>query len=102
MYKGVFKAVYEIVKQIPKGRVATYGDIANLMGNKHFTQRVGYALYAIKDIEAVPTHRVVNRYGELSKSFRFGGVDGQRELLEKEGIVFEEKAKVDLEKYRWK
>ena len=68
-----FYAVYEIVKLIPKGKVATYGDIAKISGNPRASREVGYALHKNPEFEIIPCHRVVDREGRLAKSFAFGG-----------------------------
>ncbi|HHU83564.1 MAG TPA: MGMT family protein [Clostridiales bacterium] len=91
--------IYEIVKKIPKGKVATYGQVAFLAGNPRWARVVGYALHNNPDPENIPCHRVVNRKGEVSKAFVFGGANMQVELLEKEGVVFNSDGKIDLEKY---
>lgn len=101
MSKGVFQLVYEQVKRIPKGKVATYGQIASYIGNRHFSQVVGFALHSNPDPEHIPCHRVVNRFGELSAAFAFGGADRQRELLEQEGVIFTNDGKVNMEKCLW-
>lgn len=100
MEKSVFELIYEVVKQIPRGKVATYGQVAALAGNKRWARVVGYALHANPDPEHIPCHRVVNRLGEVSKAFVFGGENRQIELLESEGVVFTD-GRVDLELYRW-
>ncbi|MEE1314858.1 MAG: MGMT family protein [Faecalimonas sp.] len=100
MEKSVFELIYEVVKQIPRGKVATYGQVAALAGNKRWARVVGYALHANPDPEHIPCHRVVNRLGEVSKVFVFGGENRQIELLESEGVVFTD-GRVDLELYRW-
>lgn len=97
---GTFQRVYEIVRKIPKGRVTTYGQIALLLGNPRMSRVVGYALHVNPDQSAIPCHRVVNRFGGLSEAFAFGGINCQRELLEKEGIIFTDE-NVDLKKYMW-
>lgn len=97
--KSVFEMIYEIVKKIPKGKVATYGQVAFLAGNPRWARVVGYALHNNPDPENIPCHRVVNRKGEVSKAFVFGGANMQVELLEKEGVVFNSDGKIDLEKY---
>lgn len=99
--KNTFDLVYDIVMKIPKGMVATYGDIAKRMGNPRWSQIVGFALHVNPMPGIIPCHRVVNRFGETSKAFAFGGEDKQRELLEEEGIEFMPNGRIDLEKYRW-
>lgn len=99
---NTFERIYEVVKKIPYGRVATYGQIAALCGNPHLSQIVGYALHVNPDPENIPCFRVVNRFGETSKAFAFGGEDVQRNLLEAEGIEFLQDGRIDLEKYIWR
>lgn len=94
-----FEKIYEVVKRIPKGKVATYGQVAFLAGNPRWARVVGYALHNNPAPGVVPCHRVVNREGRVSCSFAFGGGKTQRELLENEGIVFEKDGHIDLEKY---
>lgn len=101
MEKNTFELIYDVVKQIPKGTVATYGQVAALAGNKRWSRVVGYALHVNPDPEHIPCHRVVNRLGEVSKAFAFGGENRQIKLLENEGVRFEE-GRVDLKKYGWK
>ena len=100
MNKSAFELIYDVVKQIPKGKVATYGQVAALAGNKNWSRVVGYALHANPDPEHIPCHRVVNRMGEVSKAFVFGGENQQIALLENEGVKLDGN-RVDLEKYRW-
>lgn len=89
--KGFFESVYEIVKSIPEGKVITYGDIAFLLGNKKLARQVGYALHVNPDPENIPCYRVVNRFGQVSSSFAFGGGEEQKRRLRKEGVEFDEK-----------
>ena len=97
---GTFEKIYEVVKRIPCGKVATYGQVAAMAGNPHWSQVVGYALHVNPDPNTIPCHRVVNRFGECSGAFAFGGKETQRMLLEGEGIEFTD-GKVDLRKYLW-
>lgn len=99
--KSTFELVYDAVRQIPKGKVATYGDIAARIGNPRLSRVVGYALHVNPEPVTIPCHRVVNRFGEVSKAFAFGGENEQRKLLEQEGVEFDAEGRVDLEKYRW-
>ncbi len=101
MQQSTFELIYDVVKQIPKGSVATYGQVAALAGNKRWTRVVGYALHANPDPGNIPCHRVVNREGMVSEAFAFGGGNRQVELLRGEGVEVVDK-KVDLEKYQWK
>ena len=101
MEQTTFERIYEVVKQIPKGCVATNGQVASLAGSKRWARVVGYALHANPDPEHIPCHRVVNRFGEVSKAFAFGGENRQIKLLETEGVEFVD-GKVDLERFQWK
>lgn len=98
----VFEKIYEVVCNIPKGKVATYGQVALLAGNPRWARVVGYALHVNPAFGVVPCHRVVNREGKTAESFAFGGSDIQRQMLENEGIVFEEDGHIDLKKYQWR
>ncbi|MBO5421367.1 MAG: MGMT family protein [Clostridia bacterium] len=98
----VFEKIYEVVCNIPKGKVATYGQVALLAGNPRWARVVGYALHVNPAFGVIPCHRVVNREGKTAESFAFGGSDIQRQMLENEGIVFEEDGHIDLKKYQWK
>lgn len=86
-----FDKVYEVVKRIPYGKVASYGQVACATGNPRAARQVGWALHINPEPDVIPCYRVVNRYGKTSKAFAFGGEDVQRELLEKEGVEFDEK-----------
>ena len=89
MEKSTFDLIYDIVRQIPKGTVATYGQVAALAGNRRWSRVVGYALHVNPDPEHIPCHRVVNRLGEVSKAFAFGGENRQVDLLMQEGVFAE-------------
>lgn len=92
------KRIYEAVKRIPKGRVATYGQVAELAGDKNMARAVGNALHRNPDPENIPCYRVVNAKGELAGAFAFGGEDVQAKLLEADGIPVID-GRVDLEQY---
>ena len=96
---STFEKIYEIVKSIPKGKVATYGQVAFLAGNPRWARVVGYALHINPDPSIIPCHRVVNRDGKVAEKFVFGGGEVQRQLLESEGIIFESNGRIDLRKY---
>jgi len=96
-----FSAVYEAVKRIPPGKVATYGQIARLCGNPRMARQVGWALHQNPRQGEIPCHRVLNRFGGCCEGFAFGGLGAQQLLLEAEGIVFNEAGNVDLTKYQW-
>lgn len=90
--------VYKIVKQIPEGRVTTYGQIALKLGNPNLSRQVGWALHANKSAN-VPCHRVVDRNGRLAPNFAFDGAKEQKKRLELEGVVFTDEMHVDLSKF---
>ena len=95
-----FDLIYEQVKLIPKGCVATYGQIARLAGNPRWSRVVGYALHVNPQPGIIPCHRVVDRNGHLSSAFAFGGVNRQEELLKQEGVAVID-GKVDMNVYIW-
>ena len=99
--KNTFEKIYEIVCQIPYGTVATYGQIAALAGNKRLSRVVGYALHVNPRPEEIPCYRVVNRFGEVSEAFAFGGGNRQKDLLMAEGVEFRD-GRVVMEKYQWR
>lgn len=92
------KRIYEAVKKIPKGCVATYGQIAQMAGNKGMARAVGNALHKNPDPDNIPCYRVVNSKGELSGAFAFGGAKRQEELLKADGIEVIN-GKVSLKEY---
>jgi methylated-DNA-protein-cysteine methyltransferase related protein len=92
---------YALVTRIPKGRVATYGQIAALAGLPGRARHVGHALRELEDGSKVPWHRVVNAQGTISLPGREGHAGYQRFLLEKEGVIFDSRGRIDLERYRW-
>lgn len=96
---NTFEKIYDVVKSIPKGKVATYGQVAAIAGNPRWARVVGYALHINPDPSTIPCHRVVNREGKVAEVFAFGGGEIQRKLLEAEGIVFEPDGTVNLKKY---
>lgn len=96
---NTFEKIYDVVKSIPKGNVATYGQVACLAGNPRWARVVGYALHNNPDSSTIPCHRVVNREGRVAPNFAFGSGEVQRKLLEAEGIVFESNGRINLEKY---
>lgn len=100
MKDNTFNKIYNVVKSIPKGYVATYGQVAAMAGNPRWSRVVGYALHVNPDPANIPCHRVVNRFGEPSKAFVFGGVNAQIELLQKEGVTFLSDGRVDLTKHQ--
>ena len=95
------KRIYDAVRKIPKGKVATYGLVAQLAGNPKMSRAVGNALHKNPDPDNIPCYRVVNSKGELSGEFAFGGMDIQAKLLRADGIEVVD-GKVDLKKYMMK
>lgn len=93
------EAVYELVKKIPKGKVVTYGQIAECLGNKNKARVIGNIIHNNPDPANIPCHRVVNRKGEVADNFAFGGGKIQRVKLENEGIRFEDNGTVNLKRY---
>lgn len=92
------KRIYEAVKRIPAGYVATYGQVAEMAGNKKMSRAVGNALHKNPDPDNIPCFRVVNSKGELAGAFAFGGEDVQAKLLKADGVEVID-GKVDLKKY---
>ena len=94
------KRIYEAVKKIPKGRVATYGQVAEMAGDRKMARAVGNALHKNPDPDGIPCFRVVNSKGELAGEFAFGGAGVQASLLEAEGIEVVN-GKVDLKRFQF-
>ncbi|NOY51585.1 MAG: MGMT family protein [Chlorobi bacterium] len=102
MGKGFFERVYEVTKQIPYGRVSSYGAIANYLGSRGSARMVGWAMNASKsNIESIPAHRVVNSSGLLSGKRHFGGSDTMCELLESEGVAIIDDEIQNFEEVFW-
>jgi len=101
---GFFQRVYEVVRQVPAGRVATYGQVATLLGSPRAARQVGFALSALRhseELDAVPWHRIINGRGLISvRGDTIRGHDQQR-LLETEGVIFDEQGKTSLSVYGW-
>lgn len=95
-----FDRVYKVVAKIPKGKVTTYGAIAEACGIKSAARTVGWALNGVKN-SALPCHRVVNRYGALTGKIHFGDVHLMEELLCSEGVEFDDEGCVNMNKYLW-
>lgn len=98
--KNTYEKIYDVVRQIPRGYVATYGQVADLAGNVRWARVVGYALHVNPDPTGIPCYRVVNKEGRVSSAFAFGGENRQIELLEKDGVEFID-GHVDMNKYQW-
>ena len=102
MSSEIYPNIYSIVKQIPCGRVATYGQIALLAGIPGHARQVGYAMHALSDNSSVPWHRVINAKGEISIHSEPLYADIQRHLLEAEEISFDNHNRIPLDRYQWK
>ncbi len=98
---NTFEIIYEQVKKIPAGKVASYGQIALMAGNPRWSRVVGYALHVNPQPGIIPCHRVVTKDGKLADSFAFGGKNVQRDLLLSEGVTFIDDTTVDMEKCRY-
>jgi methylated-DNA-protein-cysteine methyltransferase-like protein len=101
MEANFFERVYEIVKQIPSGKVTSYGAIAKALGTARSARMVGWAMNAAHNREDVPAHRVVNRTGLLTGKHHFDGTNLMQQLLESEGITVVDNQIVDFEKHFW-
>ena len=105
MAAAIYELVWATVKRIPRGRVATYGQVATLAGMPRHARQTGYALAATPANLKIPWHRVINAQGRISlrlKHWDSGNDDLQRILLEAEGVLFDESGRVDLKRFRWK
>ena len=99
--ENFFERVYEIARQIPEGKVTSYGAIAKALGTARSARMVGWAMNAAHGKEDVPAHRVVNRKGLLTGKFHFDGTNLMQQLLESEGIEVENNQIIDFEKHFW-
>jgi len=93
--------IWSVVKRIPRGRIATYGQIAELAGIAGHARQVGYALNALREGSSVPWHRVVSSFGKISARSSDDSHELQRKLLEAEGIEFDSAERLDLRRFRW-
>lgn len=99
--ENFFERVYEVVRQIPFGKVTSYGAIAKAIGSPQSSRMVGYAMNASHELDDVPAHRVVNRNGILTGKHHFDGTNLMQQLLEAEGIKVVDNKIVDLKQYFW-
>ena len=97
-----YERIYAVVRRIPRGRVATYGQVASLAGLLGHARQVGYALHKLPDNSDVPWHRVINAKGEVSGRSEPGYDFIQRGMLEAEGVAFDESKRMDLSRFRWR
>ena len=102
MGSNSYQRIYAVVRRIPEGRVATYGQVASLAGLAGHARQVGYALHALPKGAAIPWHRVVNADGGISLRSIPGGELVQRGLLEREGIRLDQRGRVPLARVRWR
>lgn len=101
MEANFFERVYEIARQIPEGKVTSYGAIAKALGTARSARMVGWAMNACHNRDDVPAHRVVNRKGLLSGKHHFAGTNLMQQLLENEGVEVVDNQIVDFEKHFW-
>ncbi|WP_296143171.1 MGMT family protein [uncultured Flavobacterium sp.] len=99
--ENFFQRVYQVARQIPYGKVTSYGAIARFLGATGSARMVGWAMNASHKMEDIPAHRVVNRKGLLSGKHHFEGTNLMQQLLENEGIKVEENQIIDFEKHFW-
>jgi methylated-DNA-protein-cysteine methyltransferase-like protein len=100
MQRSFYQRVIDAIRKIPEGQVTTYGEIAKLAGNPHSARQVAYILHSSSSKENLPWHRVINSKGCIALKHKHG-YELQRQLLEQEGVVFEEHGCIDLERYLW-
>ncbi len=98
---GFFEQVYRLVRQIPAGKVTSYGAIARMLEHPHAARTVGWALHGLPRGTDVPWHRVINSRGRVSTRFPERGVNLQRALLESEGVEFDEDGYVNWDRFGW-
>jgi len=101
MSSSSYQKIYQIVKKIPRGKVATYGQIAILAGFPRQARLIGYALNSLPEDLEIPWHRVINSQGKISFSADSGWYEYQKSLLENEGIEFSPAGKIDLQQFQW-
>jgi methylated-DNA-protein-cysteine methyltransferase-like protein len=102
MTSPTYRRIYSVVRRIPRGRVASYGDVARRAGLAGRARQVGYAMHALPSGTRIPWHRVVNAKGEISRRSRGGGELTQRILLEREGVRFNARGRIDASRFAWR
>lgn len=102
MSSDLYEKIYAVVRRIPRGRVASYGQIARLARLEGYARHVGYAMNALPDDSDVPWHRVINAQGAISPRAIPDGAYWQRHLLEEEGVTFDARGRIALQKFWWK
>jgi methylated-DNA-protein-cysteine methyltransferase-like protein len=98
----IYSLIYQTVNRVPRGKVATYGQIARLAGIAGHARQVGYALHRLPDGSSISWHRIINRKGQISLQSDMLARSLQRALLESEGVVFDKNDTVALKKYQWR
>jgi methylated-DNA-protein-cysteine methyltransferase-like protein len=101
MPSDTYTRIYSVVRRIPRGRVATYGQVASLAGLSGHARQVGYALHALPENTGVPWHRVINAKGEISLRSAVGGHHEQRMRLQREKVGFDQRDRVNLDHFGW-
>ena len=99
---ATYARIYAVVRRLPRGKVATYGQVAALAGLRGHARQVGYAMYALRPGMAAPWQRVVNAKGEISRRATFGDELRQRMLLEAEGVEFDWRGRIPLKRFGWR
>jgi methylated-DNA-protein-cysteine methyltransferase related protein len=97
-----YQKIYRVIEKIPRGKVATYGQVATLAGLPGHARQAGYALAALPNDHDLPWQRVVNARGEISRRSEPGSEGLQRALLEAEGVVFDTHGRIDLKRFLWR
>ncbi len=100
-HSNIYEKIYEVVANIPEGRVASYGQVAWMAGHPGAHRVVGYAMSRVPGGLNLPCHRVVNKAGEMAPFHVFGGEGFQRSLLEQEGVTFLKNGRIDMKKCQW-
>jgi methylated-DNA-protein-cysteine methyltransferase-like protein len=101
MVSTTYEKIYAVVRRVPRGRVVTYGQVAWMAGLRGAARQVGYALHALPEKHNVPWHRVINAHGRVSKRSSSDHDELQRVLLEAEGVSFDERGRVRLDRFGW-
>lgn len=101
MASPFYEAVWQLTRKIPRGKVATYGQLATYLGSPRAARAVGYALFNVTD-KRVPWQRVINSKGEISVGGHLHRPEVQRKMLEQEGVTFDDAGRVDLKRYGWR